>query len=398
MSSNKVNWQTTIAPTINALPDSGLGAFLDIIANNKNIISLSIGEPNFSSPLPIREKCIQTIEKGITSYTSSYGLLDLRKAIVKSFEKKYGVSYSPEKETLIAVGVSEALDLAMRILLAPGDEVLIPEPCYVANKACVVLAGGVPVPVPTKMQDGFAVQVEELEKHVTAKTKAIIIGYPTNPTGATLNREQLLKIAQFAEKHNLIVVSDELYADLTYEGKHIAFSSLPGMKDRTILLSGFSKAYAMTGFRIGYVLAPAEVIEAMIAIHQYTMLCAPTLAQYAALEALNSAEEERLSMFEAYDRRRKIITDGLQKIGLPTFAPQGAFYIFPYIGETGLTSAEFSQQLLTEYEVAAIPGHAFGASGEGFIRCSYATSEENIIKALERIDQFVNKQPKAQVG
>lgn len=398
MSSTKINWQKSISPQINALPDSGLGAFLDIIANNKNIISLSIGEPNFTSPLAVRKKAIQTIEKGFTSYTSSYGLLDLRKAIVNTFEKKYGVSYSPEKETLITVGVSEALDLAMRVLLAPGDEVLLPEPCYVANKACIVLAGGCPVPVPTKIEDGFAVQVEELEKHVTPKTKAIIIGYPTNPTGATLNHEQLLKIAQFAEKHNLIVLSDELYADLTFEGKHIAFSSLPGMKDRTILLSGFSKAYAMTGFRIGYVLAPTEVIEAMISIHQYTMLCAPTLAQYAALEALNSAEQDCLSMLEAYDRRRKTITSGLKKIGLPTFTPQGAFYIFPYIGETGLTSAKFSQQLLTKQEVAAIPGHAFGASGEGFIRCSYATSDENIIKALERIDIFVNKKLKTQVG
>lgn len=395
MSSNNVNWQKTISNKITSLPDSGLGAFLDIIANNKNVISLSIGEPDFTSPLSVRQKCMQMVEQGFTSYTSSYGLLDLRKAIVKRFEKKYGVSYSPETEALITTGVSEALDLAMRVLLEPGDEVLIPEPCYVANKACVVLAGGVHIPVDTKMENGFAVQVEELEKHVTAKTKALIIGYPTNPTGATLNKEQLLKIAKFAQKHNLIVVSDELYADLTYTEEHIAFSSLPGMKDRTILLSGFSKSYAMTGFRIGYVLAPTEIIEAMIAIHQYTMLCAPTLAQYSALEAINSAENDYLQMFDTYNKRREIIANGLKKIGLPTFTPQGAFYIFPYVGKTGLTSAEFSLQLLNQQEVAAISGRAFGESGEGYIRCSYATSDENIKRALERIDKFVNSNRKA---
>ncbi len=386
----KIDWNKTISPSVGILPDSGLGRFLDIIATNKNIISMSIGEPDFTAPLSVRKRCIQSIEEGLTSYTSSYGLLDLRKAIISEMERKYGVSYSPEKEAIVTVGVSEALDLAMRVLLAPGDEVLIPEPCYVANKACVIMAGGAPVPVATKAEEGFAPQVAELEKAVTNKTKALIIGYPTNPTGATLKKEHLLAIAGFAEKHNLVVVSDELYADLTYTGKHISFASLPGMKERTVLLGGFSKAYAMTGFRIGFALAPQEVVEAMIAVHQYTMLCAPTPAQYAALEALKSAQRDCDFMMDTYNSRRRLMTDGFQKIGLPVFEPEGAFYIFPNISSTGLSSLLFSEQLLAQEEVAAIPGHAFGKCGEGFIRCSYATSTENLKTALERIDRFIN--------
>ena len=388
---NKINWKEHISPGVNSLPASGLSKFLDIIATKKNVVSLSIGEPDFTTPLCVRKSAIKSIEEGYTSYTSCYGLLDLRKEIVKSFEGKYDVSYNPEKEVLITVGVSEALDLAMRALLAPGDEVLLPEPCYVANKACVIMAGGIPVPVATKAEEGFVVNTEELEKKVTAKTKAIIISYPTNPTGATMNREQLLQIAQFAEKYNIFVVSDELYADLTYVGKHTCFASLPGMKDRTILLSGFSKTYAMTGLRIGFVMAPEEAVSAMLAIHQYTMLCAPVTAQYAAIEALKHAQADYEYMYDTYNKRRKIMADGFKKIGLPTFEPQGAFYIFPNISVTGLSSADFTERLLEEEEVAVIPGGAFGESGEGFVRCSYATSNENLFKALERMDKFVNQ-------
>ncbi len=351
---------------------------------------MSIGEPDFTPPLSVRKRCIQSIEEGHTSYTSSYGLLELRKAITRDFEKKYGVSYSPDKEAIVTVGVSEALDLAMRALLSPGDEVLVPEPCYVANKACVIMAGGTPVPVATSAEKGFVPQLEELEAAITAKTKAIIIGYPTNPTGATMKHEHLLTIALFAEKHNLVVVSDELYADLTYTGKHTSFASLPGMQERTVLLGGFSKAYAMTGFRIGFALAPAEFIAAMLSIHQYTMLCAPTPAQHAALEALSSAQKDCDFMMETYNSRRQLMINGFKKIGLPVFEPEGAFYIFPDISGTGLGSVEFSEQLLEAEEVAAIPGPAFGKCGEGFIRCSYATSTEHLKEALKRIDRFLN--------
>jgi aminotransferase len=385
-----INWQEKISPAAKQLPDSGLGRFLDIIAVKKNVISLSIGEPDFTTPLSVRKRCIKSVKDGMTSYTSSYGLLELRKNIAASIEEKYGAAYNPEKEILITTGVSEALDLAVRSLLSPGDEVLLPEPCYVAYKACIIMAGGVPVPVPTKAEDGFAVNVEELEKRVSAKTKAIIISYPTNPTGATMNRGQLLKIAGFAQKHNLVVISDELYAELTYVGRHTCFASLPGMKERTILLNGFSKTYAMTGFRVGFIMAPAEAVGAMLSIHQYTMLCAPTAAQFAAIEAIKSARDDYEFMFGTYNKRRKIMVDGLKRIGLKTFEPQGAFYIFPDVRSTGLSSAEFSDRLLEEEEVALIPGNAFGESGAGFVRCSYATSTENLFAALERIDKFVN--------
>ena len=390
-----MNWQTRFSPAVKNLPASGLGRFLEIIATKKHVISLSVGEPDFSTPLSVREACIKTLQNGKTFYTSSYGLIELRKGIAAAMEEKFGIVYAPETEILITAGVSEALDLAVRVLIAPGDEVLLPEPCYVANKACVVMAGGVPVPVGTKSEDGFVIDPAELEKKVSAKTKAIIVGYPSNPTGATMNREQLLKIAAFAEKHDLIVISDELYADLTYVGQHTAFSSLPGMRERTVLLSGFSKTYAMTGFRVGFVMAPAQVTSAILSVHQYTMLCAPTIAQFAAIEAIKSAKADYAFMFETYNKRRKIMIDGLKKIGLKTFEPQGAFYIFPDIRISGLSSADFCNQLLEEKEVAIIPGNLFGECGEGFIRCSYSTATENLFIALERLDEFINRKPNA---
>ena len=391
MSSNTINWTKTFSPAANSLPSGGLKDFLEIINTRKNVISLGIGEPDFSAPANICEKVMQSLDCGQTKYTSSYGNIELRRAIAKYIDTTFGASYDPESEILVTVGVSEGLDLAMRVLVGPGDEVLLPEPCYVANKACVLLTGAKPVAVPTFAEFGFAPRIEELEKAVTPNTKVIMIGYPTNPTGATLNQEQLTTIAQFAAKHNLIVISDELYSDLTFNGKHISFSTLPGMRERTITLNGFSKAYAMTGLRIGYALAPNAVIEAMVNIHQYTMLCAPITAQVGALEALENTSLERDRMIDSYNKRRMIMVEVFKRIGLECFEPQGAFYIFPSIKSTGLSSMEFSKQLLLDQEVAVIPGSAFGEAGEGFVRCAYCNSEENLQEAIKRIEKFINK-------
>lgn len=391
MSSNTINWTKSFSPAANSLPSGGLKEFLEIINTRKSIISLGIGEPDFSAPANICAKVMQSLDCGETKYTSSYGNIELRRAISKYIQETFGASYNPDSEILVTVGVSEGLDLAMRVLVGPGDEVLLPEPCYVANKACVLLTGAKPVPVPTFAEFGFAPRLEELEQAVTPKTKVIMIGYPTNPTGATMNREQLMTIAQFAEKHNLIVISDELYSDLTFNGKHVSFSTLPGMRERTITLNGFSKAYAMTGLRIGYALAPNDVIEAMVNIHQYTMLCAPITAQVGALEALENTAIARDHMIDSYNRRRLIMVEGFKRIGLECFEPQGAFYIFPSIKSTGLSSMEFSKQLLLDQEVAVIPGSAFGESGEGFVRCAYCNSEENLQEAINRIEKFINK-------
>jgi aminotransferase len=301
------------------------------------------------------------------------------------------VDYDPRKEVLVTVGVSEALDLAMRAILSPGDEVLVPEPCYVSYKACVSLAGGVPVAVPTKMADDFRVTVEQLEALVTSRTKALLIGYPNNPTGAIMAKAELEAIAAFAVKHDLIVISDEIYASLTYEGTHTCFAALPGMRDRTILLNGFSKAYAMTGWRIGYALSNADFISAMTKIHQYTMLCAPITAQVAAIEALRHGQCSMLKMVEEYNRRRCLMIDGFRTIDLDCFEPKGAFYIFPSVKQTGLTSLAFAEELLKAEKVALVPGDAFGECGEGFVRCSYASSTANLSEALTRIGRFVKK-------
>lgn len=391
MANNKVNWEKAVSPLVTALPSSGLKEFLEIINVNKNIISLGVGEPDLEAPEIIRNECIKSLQMDVTNYTSSYGNIELRRAITQDMEDNFGVSYNPDTEAIITVGVSEGLDLVMRALLSPGDEVLMPEPCYVANKACVILAGGKPVDVPTHAEDNFVVRLEALEKAVTSKTKMLLIGYPSNPTGATMSREELMKIADFAKRRNLIVVSDELYAHLTYNGKHVSFASLPGMQERTILLNGFSKAYAMTGFRIGYVLAPAEVIEAMVSIHQYTILCAPVTAQVAALEALKNAKKEREKMIEIYNERRLVMYNGFKRIGLECSEPQGAFYIFPSIKSTYMSSMDFAKELLIQKEVAVIPGSSFGASGEGYVRCAYCNTNEKLITAIDRIDAFINK-------
>ncbi len=386
-----MNWAERVSPAVRAIPPSGIRRFFDIVAEMEGVVSLGVGEPDFVTPWHIRDSCVDSLHKGYTSYTSNYGLLELREEIARKMYNDYNLTYNPRKEVLITVGVSEALDLAMRTILNPGDEVLIPEPCYVSYKACVLLTGGIPVPVPTNIENEFRVTADQLNKLITPRTKALILGYPNNPTGAVMSGEQLAQIALFAQKHDLIVVADEIYAKLTYEGVHTCFASLPGMKDRTILLDGFSKAYAMTGWRIGYAMSNPEFIAAMTKIHQYTMLCAPITAQVAAIEALRYGEPKVQEMLAQYNYRRRLMLEGLRNIGLSCFEPKGAFYIFPSIKETGLTSLAFAEELLKAEKVALVPGDAFGISGEGFVRCSYATSTDTLIEALERIGRFVTK-------
>lgn len=385
-----INWNKRISPIVHAIPPSGIRRFFDIAAEMEDVISLGVGEPDFITPWAIRESCVYGLEQGYTSYTANRGLLELREEICALQKRNFNIDYEPKTDVLVTVGVSEALDIAMRTILAPGDEILIPEPCYVSYKACAALAGGVPVPVPAKIENNFSITPEDLEAHVTDKTKALLIGYPNNPTGAILSREQLIAISRFAIKHDLIVISDEIYGDLTYGGeRHICFAGLPEMKDRTILLNGFSKAYAMTGWRIGYALSNPEIIAAMTKIHQYTMLCAPITAQIAAVEALRNGEKYMKKMVSEYDKRRRLIYDGLTNAGLKCFEPKGAFYIFPDITSTGLTSEEFAEKLLMREHVALVPGNAFGECGEGYVRCSYATSVAKISEAIARIEHFV---------
>ena len=384
-----MNWAERVSPLVRSIPPSGIRRFFDIVAEMSGVISLGVGEPDFVTPWHIRESCVHGLQRGYTSYTSNYGLLELRQEIAKMIEADYGVIYNPKCEALVTVGVSEALDLAMRAILSPGDEVLVPEPCYVSYNACVTLAGGVPVSVCCNRENEFRVTVEQLAAALTPRTKALLIGYPNNPTGAVMPREDLAAIARFAEQHDLIVISDEIYASLTYDGEHTCFASLPGMRDRTILLNGFSKAYAMTGWRIGYAMGNADFIGAMTKIHQYTMLCAPITAQIAAIEAIKQGTASRNKMVDEYDRRRRLMVDGLRNIGLDCFEPRGAFYVFPSIRNTGLTSLQFAEQLLQAEKVALVPGDAFGACGEGFVRCSYASSSKNLSEALDRIGRFV---------
>jgi len=384
------NWEQRLSPAVNAVAPSGIRKFFDIAAQMEDVISLGVGEPDFVTPWSIRESCMYGLEQGYTSYTANRGMPELREEIVQHYARRFGNTYEAATDVLVTVGVSEALDIAMRAVLSPGDEVLIPEPCYVSYQACTILAGGVPVAVPAKLENEFRITPEELEEHVTEKTKVLLIGYPNNPTGAIMTREDLLKVADFAEKHDLIVISDEIYGDLTYgDEEHVCFSSLPNMQERTILLNGFSKAYAMTGWRIGYALGNKAIIAAMTKIHQYTMLCAPITAQVAAIEALRHGEKYMKKMVSEYDRRRRLIYDGLTKLGLSCFEPKGAFYIFPDITNTGYNSNDFAEKLLQAEHVALVPGSAFGACGEGHVRCSYATSIDKISEALNRIENFL---------
>ena len=395
MIEKRSDWQERLSPGVNAIAPSGIRKFFDIAAQMEDVISLGVGEPDFVTPWSIRESCVYGLEQGYTSYTANRGMPELRQEIARHYQENYGTSYDWDTDILVTVGVSEALDIAMRAILSPGDEVLIPEPCYVSYQACTILAGGVPVAVPAKQENAFRITAAELEEHVTEKTKALLIGYPNNPTGAIMTKKDLLAVADFAEKHDLIVISDEIYGDLTYgDEEHICLSSLPGMQERTILLNGFSKAYAMTGWRIGYAMANKAIVAAMTKIHQYTMLCAPITAQIAAIEALRHGEKYMKKMVAEYDRRRRLIYDGFIKMGLECFEPKGAFYIFPSIKSTGYTSDEFAEKLLQAEHVALVPGSAFGACGEGHVRCSYATSIDKISEALNRIENFLRNHRK----
>lgn len=387
MSSNR----SRVSEVVQSIPPSGIRRFFDIVSQMEDVISLGVGEPDFVTPWRIREAAIYSLERGYTQYTSNWGLLELRSEIARLLDRRYGVEYRPEGEILITVGVSEGLDLALRAILNPGDEVLIPEPCYVSYRPCTAFAGGVPVPIGSDASTGFRVRPEALEAAITPRTRAILLNFPNNPTGATLRRSDLERIAELAERHDLIVLSDEIYADLTYDASHTCFASIPGMQNRTILLNGFSKAFAMTGWRIAYAAGPPDLIGAMTKIHQYTMLCAPITAQKAALEACRGGEPEMEVMVAEYEQRRRFFTKGLNDIGLDCLMPEGAFYVFPSIRSTGLTCEEFAERLLMEERVAVVPGTAFGEGGEGHVRCSYASSLDNIREALVRMERFVSR-------
>lgn len=380
-----------LSQAVASVPPSGIRRFFDVAAQLEDCISLGVGEPDFVTPWHIREAAIWAIEKGFTTYTSNYGLFTLRQRIAAHLQTRYGVNYSPEDQILVTVGVSEALDIAMRALLNPGDEVIFFEPSYVSYAPCVLFAGGKPVTVPTDYRQGFQPDVDRLRQAITQRTKAILLCYPNNPTGAVASRALLEEVVRIAAEHDLYVISDEIYDRLIYDAEHTCVASLPGAAERTILLGGFSKSYAMTGWRIGYACAPAPIIEMMMKVHQYTMLCAPIAAQKAAEEALEHGEPEVERMRREYDRRRRLIVKRLNEIGLECVPPQGAFYVFPSIRCTGLCSEEFTEQLLWEERVAVVPGNVFGNSGEGHVRLSYATSLPKIEEALHRIERFVDK-------
>ena len=383
--------ESFVAARVNGVPPSGIRKFFDIVATMKDVISLGIGEPDFVSPQPILDAGINSLRAGHTAYTSNSGIFELRQLLSEQLNRLYSVRYDPETELLVTVGVSEALLLALMATCEPGSEVIVPEPCFVAYQPTVVFAGGVPVPVPTYVEQDFQVTVDDLEKARTPRTRAILLGYPNNPTGAVLERSRLVEIAEWAERNNLLIISDEIYDRLVYGMEHTCFSALPGMLERTILLGGFSKSHAMTGWRIGYAAAPPAILGAMRKVHQYIIMSAPTTGQEAAIEALKSGEPYVEAMRQEYDRRRRVIVDGFNRLGLSCFEPRGAFYAFPSIESSGLSEEEFSERLLMEEKVAMIPGSAFGQSGRGHVRASYATSLPNIEEALNRVEHFLNK-------
>ena len=380
-----------ISQRVAQTPPSGIRKFFDIVATMKDVISLGIGEPDFVTPQPILQAGVASLNRGETGYTSNSGTTELRRAVSKHINKLYGVSYDAEHEIIITVGVSEAVYLAMTAVLDPGDEVIIPEPCFVSYAPEVSFAGGVPVMVPCYVEHQFQVTAEDIEARITDKTKAIFLGYPNNPTGAVMSRERMLEIAAVAEQHDLLILSDEIYDQLVYGVAHTCVPSLPGMRDRTILLGGFSKNYAMTGWRIGYACANPELLGAMRKVHQYTIMSAPTTAQAAAVAALEDGHDAVQRMVAEYDRRRRLIVDGFNTLGLDCFEPKGAFYAFPSIARSGMSSEEFANRLLEEEEVAVIPGEAFGASGNGYVRAAYAQSYEKIEEALNRMDSFMRR-------
>ncbi|MBS4960360.1 MAG: aminotransferase class I/II-fold pyridoxal phosphate-dependent enzyme [Clostridiales bacterium] len=385
--------ESYIADHIRQMPPSGIRKFFDVASSMKDVISLGVGEPDFETPWRIREAAVSTIERGITSYTSNQGLLELRREICRYLMERFSLNYDPVKEVMVTVGASEGIDIALRALVDPGDDVLLVEPSYVSYKPCITMCGGNPIIIETTEAQEFRLTPEALRQAITKKTKVLILPYPNNPTGGIMEKKDLEQIVPILMEHDIFVVSDEIYAELTYGRNHVSIASFPGMKERTVVLNGFSKAFAMTGWRLGYAAGPAEVIQYMNRIHQYVIMCAPTMSQYAGIEALAGigSMEDVKYMREAYDERRKIMVDGFRSMGLSCFEPLGAFYVFPSIKSTGMRSEEFCERMLFEEKVAVVPGTAFGASGEGFVRCSYAYSVEDIQSALKRIDGFLKK-------
>ncbi|MFI5273188.1 MAG: aminotransferase class I/II-fold pyridoxal phosphate-dependent enzyme [Ktedonobacterales bacterium] len=380
-----------LSQRVRAVKPSGIRKFFDIAATMSDVISLGVGEPDFVTPENIRRAGIRAIEQGETHYTSNYGTLELREAIAELIARRYGVTYDPAHEVMVTVGVSEGIDVTLRALLDPGDEVLVPDPGYVAYEADVVFAGGAVVPVPCHAADDFEVRAAAIEAAITPRSKLLLLGNPSNPTGAVIARDELAKIAALAVRHDLLVLTDEVYSRLVYNGAFTSIVEFPGMHERTVLVDGFSKAYAMTGWRIGYLCAPAALLEGIVKIHQYAIMCAATMSQAAALEALRHGEEAVERMVASYDTRRRIAVEGFNAAGLATYDPKGAFYVFPAIAASGLSSDEFAEQLLYEEKVAVVPGSAFGGAGEGHVRCTYATAQDKLEEAIARIDRFVQR-------
>ena len=387
-----INYEELLNENIKNVKPSGIRKFFDIANEMEDIISLSVGEPDFTTPWHVREAGIHSLEKGRTWYTPNRGFSELREEISKYFKRRFSVEYVPEKEVLVTVGGSEAIDLCIRSLISAGDEVLIPQPCFVCYEPMTIMAGGTPVIINTRAEDEFRLTPEQLEEKITDKTKLLILPFPNNPTGAVMRREDLEKIAEVLRKHNIIVLSDEIYGELTYgDERHVSFAEIEGMKERTIVVNGFSKSYAMTGWRLGYALGPEKLIEKMTILHQYAIMSAPTTAQYAAIEALKNGDEDIVKMRNEYDLRRRLIVSGFRKMGFECFEPDGAFYVFPCIKNTGLTSEEFCTRLIREKHVAVVPGTAFGECGEGFVRVSYSYSISHIREALKRIQEFADE-------
>lgn len=386
-----MDYEKYLSPVANGLKPSGIRRFFDIAAEMDHVISLGVGEPDFKTPWAIRQEAIRTLEKGQTWYTANAGLLPLRQEIARYLKNAVGVEYHPKDEILVSVGGSEAIDLCVRALVQPGDQVLIPQPSFVCYDPIVQLAGGTPVIIQTKAENQFRLTPQELEEKITPNTKLLVLPYPNNPTGAVMKKEDLEAIAPVIEKHDLLVLSDEIYSELTYSGKHVSIASLPGMAQRTVVINGFSKSFAMTGWRLGYAAGPAPIIGLMVKIHQYAIMSAPTMSQYAAVEALRSCMSSVEEMRQEYNLRRRYLVDALNKMGLSCFEPEGAFYVFPSIQSTGLTSEEFCEKLLQKERVAVVPGNAFGECGEGHVRISYSYSINHLKEALKRIQRFVRQ-------
>jgi aminotransferase len=378
-----------LSNTVQSIQPSGIRRFFDLASSMENVISLGVGEPDFVTPWNVIEASYHSLEQGYTAYTANAGLFELRNEISRYMKRRFGVTYSAEDEMVVTVGASQAIDIALRAVLNPGEEVIVVEPSFVSYAPTVTLAGGVPVPVNTYSEDDFKLQPEQIEAAITDKTKVLMLCSPNNPTGTVLSKGDLERIAEVVEKHDLLVISDEIYAELTYDEPYTSFPAVKNMRDRTILISGFSKAFAMTGWRLGFACGPKAILQAMLKIHQYTMMCAPTMAQHAALEALVNGQKDVVKMKESYRQRRSLVIHALEEMGLSCHVPGGAFYVFPSIEKTGLSSEEFAEQLLMKEQVAVVPGSVFGESGEGHVRCSYATSVQKLEEAMRRIDRFL---------